>query len=68
MIENVMPKRSSHAKRINLGVVHNVFQRNGSAMEIRIVSTVPMRTQPYTTVLLHNHVLKISSNVRMADA
>lgn len=68
MTESVTLKLNSHARRTNLGEDHNAFLKSGFAMGIQIASTELMKTQPCTIAPLLNHVLMISSLVRMVDA
>jgi hypothetical protein len=68
MLEHVMKKQNSHAKRTRCGTEHSAYRANGCVMVILIVWMEQMRMLHYITVQAQFLVVRISSPVIMVAA
>jgi hypothetical protein len=68
MLEHVMKKQNSHAKKTRCGTELSAYHANGCVMVIQTVWTEQMRTLLYTTVPARSLAVRISSLVIMAAA
>lgn len=68
MLEHVMKKQNSLAKKTRCGTEHSAYHASGCVMVILIVWMEQMRMLHYTTVRTQFLVVRINSPVIMAAA